>query len=90
MAEPTTRSTGCPKRRFRASSKAEVGFGVCAVRQRLEFDQEIQIAVLRMKTVGRGRAKQIKPSYMVTEAKLFQFGGVFFNDPIHRMFSLPT
>src|SRR5580658_2875930 len=64
--------------------EAEKGVGVGAGRHRLEFDQEIEIAVLGVEILARRRAEKVEPPYVELSAQFPQFLAVRRNVGNHR------
>jgi hypothetical protein len=63
--------------------QAEPGIGPVTQLQGLEFDEEIQVARLRIKLPVHGRAKQLQPAAMMTATQVAQFRPVFFDQVQH-------
>ena len=75
------------KEQLQSLQQPEVGVGIFSRGQRLEFNQEVQVAFVPMGVVGGSRAEQIKPQNTVTDAELPQLADPLLDNRCHRMLS---
>ena len=69
---------------FQILQQPEVGIGIRARGQRLEFYQEVQITFSLSVVTGNGLAEQVKPLDTVVDAELLQFGSPLGDGRYHR------
>ena len=70
MAECNDQIYRTPEKPLQGLEQAEVGVGIGPCRQRLEVDQEIKVAFLRVEIFAQRRAEQRQPLYVVATAEI--------------------
>ena len=68
-----TRGRRSAQTEFKRVLQAEIGVEIAARRFRLELDEEIEIAMLRVEVAARRRAEQVEPAHAETAAQGSQF-----------------